>query len=78
MAIIDKFGNEHVQYFVLCVGIVKKDGGVHEYVSLDSMYRTVHISGSEPFECGEITLKVAVDHGECHAALPLLANPIAS
>ena len=41
MAIIDKFGNEHVQYLVLCVGIVKEKGGVHECVNLDSTYRTV-------------------------------------
>jgi hypothetical protein len=63
---------------VLCVGIVKENGGVHECVSLDSIYRTVRISGSEAFECSEVTEKVAVDHGECHTALSLLTNPIAS
>jgi len=78
MAIIDKFGNEHVEYLVLCVGTVKEKGGVHECVILDSIYRTVRISGSEPFDCGEVTLKVAVDHGECHTALSLFTNPIAS
>jgi hypothetical protein len=78
MAIIDKFGNEHVQYFVLCVGIVKEKGSVHECMSLDSIYRTVRISDSEPFECSEVTFKVAVNHGECHTALSLLTNPIAS
>jgi len=78
MAIIDKLGNEHVQCLVLCVGIVKENGGVHECVILDSTYGTVGISGSEAFECSEVTPKVAVDHGECHTALSLLTNPIAS
>jgi hypothetical protein len=78
MAIIDKLGNEYVQYLVLCVGIVKEKGGVHECVGLDSAYRTVRIPRSEPLECSEVTFKVAIDHCKCETALSVLANPIAS